>query len=781
MAQLALGIVGSAFGPVGGFIGSAIGSMIDNQLFPNKSQGPRLTDLTVQISSYGKAIPLLFGPKNRVAGNVIWTSGLIEHERKSTVGGKGGPATQVTEWTYSISMAILLGEGPIIGVSEIWANSKKIYDAAEAAGQPGATAQGVYGPGATDLDFDQLFGTSHVVFDSLTVYPGDAYHDPDPTIESYKGVGNVPGYRRRALIVLKDLQLADYGNRPPNLEFLVVKSTGATVASISREIIERCGIDPNTASTARATKSILGYNIGRPSSGTGALQPLAMFGSIDVAEVNGQVRLTRRDGAPVAVIPDYETGAYQADQDRPERIRFTSALETRLPREANVTFSDPDRDFQVNAQVARHSSGSSQNNLAVELPIAMDVDDARQIADRALWEAIQGRQTATTQVTDRWIALQAGKKYIFTTEAGLEPLRVTRRTRGANGVIDLELRRDRAEVYMSRASGVAAASAEKSLGIPSDVELILLDIPILLDADDNAGFYFAIVASGTKSRGADVIRALDISSEYQEVAPVGLETIAGDVSGTMDADQTDGSGYDDTTVLTVTLRRDDMTLSSVTDDELAAGANAFFIGDPDDTTEGEIAQAGTVTLVGPGATYELTHWLRGKKGTEFATGLHASGEICVLLEPGRINRANYGTADLGLEHAFKAVPLLLNAEDITAVLFTNNGIGLRPYSPENLLITGDTGMDLVLSWDRRSRLESGALGEETELYTIRIMNSAGTVIERETTSTTPDFTYTVAMQTADFGAPVSDLRWRVAQVSAIYGNGIFAESNGPVP
>lgn len=118
--------------------------------------------------------------------------------------------------------------------------------------------------------------------------------------------------------------------------------------------------------------------------------------------------------------------------------------------------------------------------------------------------------------------------------------------------------------------------------------------------------------------------------------------------------------------------------------------------------------------------------------------------------------------------------------------FENTGVGLRPYAPIDLLADGPSGGgDVALSWTRRSRIgwpqiDPPPLAEDEELYTVRIMNAAGTVIVREVKVSTPAFTYTAAMQTADFGAPVSSLRWRVAQVSAIYGDGVFAEFDGPV-
>jgi len=59
-------------------------------------------------------------------------------------------------------------------------------------------------------------------YDSLTIYQGNQV-SPDPTIESYKGAGNVPAYKGLCYAVFHRLKLTDYGNRLPNLRFLVEK------------------------------------------------------------------------------------------------------------------------------------------------------------------------------------------------------------------------------------------------------------------------------------------------------------------------------------------------------------------------------------------------------------------------------------------------------------------------------------------------------------------------------------------------------------------------------
>jgi hypothetical protein len=91
MATIVLTAVGSAVGgPIGGAIGALIGQQIDSRLFaPKARQGPRLGDLSLQTSSYGSAIPRLFGTM-RVAGTVIWATDLQER-RSTSGGGKGRP------------------------------------------------------------------------------------------------------------------------------------------------------------------------------------------------------------------------------------------------------------------------------------------------------------------------------------------------------------------------------------------------------------------------------------------------------------------------------------------------------------------------------------------------------------------------------------------------------------------------------------------------------------------------------------------------------------------
>lgn len=204
--QLVLGIVGTVFGgPIGGMVGSLVGGFLDRALFapdPTVSEGPRLEDLHVQVSSYGVAIPRVWG-NVRIAGNLMWAAPIAEVRTEEEIGGGGGcldsgpTAIQVT-YSYYGTCAVLVCAGPITGISRIWADTKLIYDST------GANASLVQIPG---LDF--------------TVYLGDETQTADPTMTAYEGAGNVPGHRGTAYVVFRNLPLEHFGNRIPNFSFEV--------------------------------------------------------------------------------------------------------------------------------------------------------------------------------------------------------------------------------------------------------------------------------------------------------------------------------------------------------------------------------------------------------------------------------------------------------------------------------------------------------------------------------------------------------------------------------
>lgn len=214
------GVIGATIGfvvggPTGAMYGFSLGSAAGGILMPGKlpdAQGPRLSDLRVQSSEYGRPIPIVYGTVG-LQGNVIWAADLVEVKTDTTTGGKGGPSQTTSNYSYFGNFAVAICDGPIAGVLRIWAGPAKrlIYDGTQLEGG------------------------------KLRIYLGDEEQLPDSLIEQNLGVGNVPAYRGTAYVVFEMFPLANDGNAIPFLTFEVSSAASGGV----------CGVDYTMIGSAR--------------------------------------------------------------------------------------------------------------------------------------------------------------------------------------------------------------------------------------------------------------------------------------------------------------------------------------------------------------------------------------------------------------------------------------------------------------------------------------------------------------------------------------------------
>lgn len=166
-------------------------------LDPNlKARGPRLDDLKAPRASYGVPVPLVFGAW-RTAGTIIYASAKREIATTEEVGGKGGPGTDSTTYTYEIDVLYLLSANQIAGVRRIWSYGKLIWSQADDSDEASLAAS---------------LNTEH--WSDIRVYTGASDQLPDPTYEAAKGVGNAPAYRGRGTVFIEGLQLSGNGQIP---------------------------------------------------------------------------------------------------------------------------------------------------------------------------------------------------------------------------------------------------------------------------------------------------------------------------------------------------------------------------------------------------------------------------------------------------------------------------------------------------------------------------------------------------------------------------------------
>jgi hypothetical protein len=788
-AALALGFAGQAIGAAigGSFLGVSTasllgaagtigGALIDNMLFKKttKIEGPRVSDLTVTASTYGEAIPLLYGPSVRLAGNLIWSSGLIEVKKTTKQGGKGGGGgTQTTEYTYHVHAAICLSGNQITDLKRIWANGKLIFDRDRNASAPNVTGTEMHG-------WSRGLGKQSVVR-IIRFYEGGFSQEPDTLIESYLGAGNVPAYRGLGYVVLERLELADFGNVLPNLEFEIEAQTSTTVADVARDICTRAGVADASVSRL-ANTSLRGYAIGRESSAWDALQPLGLVYGFDVADHGGEIRFIKRGTVVRATIPAEDLAAVAMSGDggtsRDDAVLSERLYDQQLPRAASFKYRDVELDYDVNSQRSERLKGDSRNNLSVDAAISLTPDEGRRVADRLLYESWAARRTGVIHLTERWIDLQAGEviavpvlKSPSLPELGIEAMRIERLNLAANGLIEVSLFGNDPEVYESTATGQSGFPRNNEVQLVGDTDLILLDAPILLDTNDDDGFYWAVHAVETGWRGASVQRSSDGGTTYPTMNTVGVEAIVGDVATPLATGPT--TVWDRGNILTVVVS-DGEELESLSELSVLNGGNMAWLG-PSNGQGGEYLQFATATLISEN-TYQLSNLLRGRAGTEANVGTHGSNEKFVLMETGTIQRSDYSSADWNKARLFRPVSILQDEDEASSQSFTHTGEGKRPYEPVHIRGTRDSSNNLTLTWIRRTRLSAPGLGnglvplgEENEAYEVDIIVGASVV--RTISVTSPTTPYSAAQQTADGITPGAAVTGKVYQISATRGRG----------
>jgi hypothetical protein len=190
MAQVILSGIGSALGgPIGGALGKLAGSLLDraaiDALTPARVVGRNLLGLQLNSTAEGAPMPCAFG-RARLSGQIVWAANFKQKKvAVDTGGGKGGP--NIETYSYSLSFAVAVCEGPIDGFGQVWADG-------QAMDMTGVT---------------------------MRAYLGDASQTVDPLIEAIEGTA--PAYRGTAYVVFEDLVLDTWGARPPELSFEVFR------------------------------------------------------------------------------------------------------------------------------------------------------------------------------------------------------------------------------------------------------------------------------------------------------------------------------------------------------------------------------------------------------------------------------------------------------------------------------------------------------------------------------------------------------------------------------
>ena len=555
-------------------------------------------------------------------------------------------------------------------------------------------------------------------------------------------------------------------SRLPNVD-----PDGIPLVDILTDLCERSDLSSSELTFTGISDIVFGFVIGQSMTARAAMEMLLRAYHIDAID-SDTFKFVKRGGASVVDIDYIDLGA-GTDAPTIHAVSVNRRQETEMASRVNVKYMSLSADYQIAAQSARRETTGSRETAEVALPIVFDDDnEPAEIADILLREIWAGAFTRSFATTIEYAKYEPTD--VLRLDDGLAIRTVRGRARVDKGsLIEWESIDEDVEAYDSNAIGVQIVVPSQDLAsvMQGQTSFAVLDIPPLSELQSGNESAAYVAAKGVLSNwpGAAIDVSRDGGSTYTPGTGVTQASVLGAATTALD-DFLGGNVWDEASTVRVDVGAG--TLSSATHDEVLDGANLSVIGD-------EVLQFRTATLVSSGV-YDLTGFLRGRKGTEWAISTHVAGDAFVLINVLRLE-------DLPLQISDRVLANLL-VRATTGNMLPSQGLvrgfaprisRLMPYSPAHLSAVRNADGSWYLSWERRDRYMNDwpegvdvPMSEVSELYDVEVYNAAGDLVE---TYTDINDKFLDVADTVLGGSPTpASINYSVWQKSAIVGRGFEA-------
>ena len=636
------------------------------------------------------------------------------------------------------------------------------------------------GSSVTVDQLTKLFGDLDVT--DIRFYNGDLAQTPDPLIESYFGVGNVPAFRGTSYVVFERLNLASFGNILPQFGFVIAEETTKTVADSIGDILVRAGLTVNDYDVSALSGDLRGFVSSGPTPALGQLQPIAQVFNLLITQRDNRLIFRERGSQDTNIVAtdDLSASANSSREGSARPFAITDAFSNDLPAEVNVNFREPKINLQQSSQRERKVDFTNDTVISFDFPITLTEDEARGIARRILWNAHRGRQVIQLQLPVSYIDVEAGDNVSVVYADEIYEFIIRRIDRGSDETLNVEgtIEFVSTNTQAGEASLLNPVDFDRGIFIGGGVAFEIVDIAPFSDREHLLpGVYVACALTDTSSTflGAQLLKS-DNGQDFFNSGNFAIESTMGFVNGLAPDGVIDI--VDKASVITVELFEG--SLESITDDECLRGGNLAVLGD-------EVIQFRDATLVDTN-TYEISYLLRGLRNTEDEVNNHSAlNERFILMSRQGPQFVQLPVEDIGKNRFFKAVPPSIPAGTLPALsLSPYGGNTIQGFTPDKITGERDDADNLTIRWLRRSRAISRHFDDDSkvplletrERYEIDILNAAATAVVRTvvkdgpfTLPDHPDHVYTATEQTDDGLVPGQPVNLIIYQMTERKGRG----------
>jgi hypothetical protein len=480
---------------------------------------------------------------------------------------------------------------------------------------------------------------------------------------------------------------------------------GVTLQEIIDKLDARAGIPTaNRDSDAVADIVVPGYAIDSFMTVAEAKEPLRQIYRVACPEYDDKIRYRLYGLATdFTVDPD---DLILTDEATEKGVRGQTV---EFPKRLHVQYVDPAPGYKPMKQTAERISPDIRvkGELVSGANITLEADTAKQAADIGLKVAWTEREDSREFALPIDYFAETIPAHTFTLDG--RRYRITDMRLDA-GAVHIKSVYDRISAYQSNAVGTVGPSPTPP---PSNVRgptiSMVMNAPVLRDADDKAGIYWAGCGPMEGWQGARLQVSRDNGATWENGPLITAPAVMGELTATLPA----ASRYaqDNTNTLAVTMYRDEASMDSTDFAGLMEERNVWAIQYPDGTVE--IGQHEIAIETAP-RQWELTGLMRGRQDT--VAGEHLVGAKFVLLTD-NVRFVAIRPDDVGKTLEFRAVSTGTDpdAAEVQAVTFTTIE-SLREWQPYNIEVTADGLGGYCVSCIARARLGSSRTPIHSQWY-----------------------------------------------------------------
>ena len=488
-----------------------------------------------------------------------------------------------------------------------------------------------------------------------------------------------------------------------------------------------------------------------------------------------------RAGASVATIPYADLGVTLAADD-PEPFEINLGNDVEIPARKGLQYVNLSFDYQPDFIEGDRLISTMESSVDMDsTTLGFTPARAKAISDARSLDAYIARVTSAISLQTKWAELEPTDVITVTASDGSTFRMRVRSMTDEFPKFALELVLDDSSVFSQEGIASADYDAPTTLASKPDTDMVLFDPPLLRDTEDSPSIYVATRGSSTPYPGAAIFKSTDSFVTYSLEATVDESAVLGFTTSALSS-WTGPRVFDERSKVRVNVGTAGVITSTTRAAMLADPyLNAFMIGN-------EVVRVRDADLVSAGV-YDLSGFLRGRLGTEWAMTGHASGEDVVMLRSAGLRRMLLQNNQLGVSQSYRGVTRGRAVSTAATENITPMARNLMPRAPKRVRVRRNTSGDITFEVMRRTRFStrrgsvlgsSVPLGEneeryELDLFTVGSPQGAAITLTIEFTNT---LTYTAAEQVADFGQVMTygTLVVQAYQISNAVGRGYRLEA-----